>query len=222
MNTHRRTLSLLAAPAVVGAMTIAVPALAGTSTRPAGHEARARSCAVVIVVSRGRRVRACLLRGPRGPRGFTGPAGSRGPTGSRGATGSRGLKGAQGPQGVQGPKGIQGLQGPAGTARAYAVVQPTSPTAANLISGQTSNITAVSEVSAGVYCLAPAAGINPATDTAAVSPEVSYSSPKAPGVIALNTQHTDCPTGDFEVETYAPGKTEPKPETGYAFTIVIP
>ncbi len=215
---HRRTLSLLAAPAVVGTMTIAVPALAGTSTQSAGRAARARNCTAVTVISRGHRVRACLLRGPRGPMGIPGtrgPAGLKGPAGPRGPAGVKGSTGA---------KGETGAPGPAGTARAYAVVQPTSPTAANLIPAQTSNITSVSEVKEGVYCLAPAAGIASATDTAAVSPEVSYDSPgKAPGVIALNAQGTSCPAGNFEVETYAPGKTEPtEPATGYAFTIVIP
>jgi hypothetical protein len=215
MKMQRRTLFLLATPAVVGAMTIAVPALAGTSAGPAGHESRVRSCNAVTVISHRRRVRACLLQGPRG---FTGLTGSRGPTGAKG---SRGPAGSQGPKGAQGAQGAQGPSGPAGTARAYTVVQPTSETAVNLVAAQTSNITGVSEPSPGVYCLATAAGINSATDTAAVSPEVSYSSPgKAPGVIALNAQRADCPAGDFEVETYAPG-TELKLASGYAFTVVV-
>lgn len=212
---RHRTLSLLATPAAVGAMAIAVPALAATSTSPVGHESRVRTCNAVTVLSHGRRVRVCLLRGPRGPRGYTGLTGARGLTGAKG---SRGLTGAQGPKGAQGPAGPAG---PAGTAHAYAVVQPTSETAANLVAGQTSNITGVSEPHPGVYCLAPAAGIESAADTAAVSPEVSYSSPgKAPGVVALNAQRPDCPPGDFEVETYAPG-TELKLASGYAFTIVV-
>jgi hypothetical protein len=212
MTTHRRTLTLLATPAIVGAMIVAVPALAGTDTQPTGHSSRARRCDAVTVISHGRRVRACLLRGPRGPMGLPGP---RGPAGIRGVTGSRGVTGPQG------PKGLQGLTGPAGTARAYAVVQPTLPSAAALIATQTSHITGVSEPSAGIYCLVPAPGIDPAADTAAVSPEVSYSSNHLPGVIALNAQGSDCPAGDFEVETYAPG-TEPKLASGYAFTIVVP
>jgi hypothetical protein len=101
------------------------------------------------------------------------------------------------------------------------VVQPTSPAAATLIASQTSHITGVSEPKEGIYCLAPAAGVNPATDTAAVSPEVSYSSDHTPGAIALNAQGSDCPAGDFEVETYTPS-TEPKLASGYAFTIVVP
>jgi hypothetical protein len=209
MNTHRRTLSLLATPAVVGAMIVAVPALAGKGTQPTGHESRARRCDTLTVLSHGRQVRACLLRGPRGPRGFTGL------TGLRGLTGSRGTTGPQGPKGVQ---GVAGPAGPAGTARAYAVVQPTAP---YLIPGQSSHITSVSEPSAGIYCLAPAAGIYPAADTAAVSPEVGYSSGGNPGVIALNAKGTDCPNANFEVETYAPG-TELKLASGYAFTIVVP
>ena len=213
MNIHHRTLSLLATPAVMGAMTIAVPALAGTSAGPVGHDSRVRSCNAFAVISHGRRVRVCLLRGPRGPRGFTGI------TGARGLTGPKGSRGPTGPQGPRGAQGAQGPAGPAGTAHAYAVVQPTSATAANLVAAQTFNITGVSEPSPGIYCLVPAPGISPATDTAAVSPEVSYSTEKLPGTIALNAQHTDCPAGGFEVETYAPSGT--KPTSGYAFTIVV-
>lgn len=212
MNAQRRMLFLLTAPVIVGATMVAVPALAGTGTHATAHVSRARRCDAVAVISHGRRMRACLLQGPRGPRGLTGP---RGPAGGRGATGGRG------PTGPQGAKGAQGVAGPAGTARAYAVVQPTAPTAATLIAGQTSHITGVSVPSAGIYCLAPAAGISPATDAAAASPEVSYSSSHLPGTIALNAQGSDCPAGNFEVETYTPG---PKPElaSGYAFTIVVP
>jgi hypothetical protein len=214
---HRRTLALLATPAALGAMTVAVPALAGTPSSTA-HQARTGTHCVIAHIGR-KRVRECLLRGPRGA---TGPAGPKGATGSKGVTGSRGRTGATGKTGAQGAPGAAGAaggQGPAGTARAYAVVQPTSPTAANLIAAQTSNITGVSEVEAGVYCLAPAAGISPVSDTAAVSPEVSYSSGGVPGVIALDAQHPHCPTG-FEVDTFAPGTTTLT--SGYAFTIIVP
>jgi Collagen triple helix repeat (20 copies) len=216
-----RTISLLATPAVVGALTVAVPVSAGASAHMAGHAARVRGCNAVTVLSHGRRIRACLLRGPRGPQGAPGPRGAIGPKGNRGAAGKTG------PTGKAGAPGTAGAPGPAGTAQAYAIVQPTSPTAANLVSGQTSNFTAVSEVKPGVYCLAPKAGIDPAADTAAVSPEVSYSSGNVPGTVALNAQHTDCPASDFEVETYAL-KVEPKTEnvtstlaSGFAFTILV-
>lgn len=217
----RRTISLLATPAVVGAMTVAVPALAGTAAQPQGHAASARRCNAVTVLSHGRRVRACLLRGPRG---FTGATGPRGLTGATGKTGGQGKTGAT---------GKTGPQGAAGTAKAYAIVQPTSGTAANLITGQTTgftaNFTGVTEVKVGTYCLAPAAGISPAADTATVSPEVSYSTGGSPGIVALNAQRTDCPTSDFEVQTYAQESydaetktiTAPALATGYAFSIIV-
>jgi hypothetical protein len=219
INMSRRTLSLLATPAVVGAMTVAVPALAGTGAQPAAHAAGARRCRAVTVISHGRRERACLIPGPRGPAGVTG---LRGATGAKGATGKTGKTGATGKTGPTGPQGIPGPTGPAGTARAYAVVQPVqgSATAVDLIAAQTSNITSVSEVKPGVYCLAPAAGIDPAAATAAVSPEVSYSSASTPGVVALNAQATDCAAGDFEVETYATSGTATT-ASGYAFTILV-
>jgi len=92
------------------------------------------------------------------------------------------------------------------------------PSAANLIGA--SNITSVSEPSAGVYCITPAADITPAAGIAAVSPEVSYSAGGAPGTIAVNAQHTHCPASTFEVDTYTPNTTTLA--TGYTFTIIIP
>jgi hypothetical protein len=65
-----------------------------------------------------------------------------------------------------------------------------------------------------------ATAIIPATDTAAVSPEVSYSAAKAVGLVAVNQQREHCPATSFEVDTFAPGGAGPS--TGYAFTIVIP
>ncbi len=208
---RRPALPLLATSAVLGTMAIAVPALAASGQSAPAHSARVR-CNAVIVISHHRRIRACLLQGPRGLTGFPGPKGAKGNNGSRGPTG----------KGVQGEKGLPGPQGPAGTARAYAIVQPTSPTAANLVGA--SNIATVSEPSAGVYCITPAAGISTAAGIAAVSPEVSYSAGNAPGVIAVNAQHTHCAASTFEVDTYAPypPPASPTPTTGYAFTIVIP
>jgi hypothetical protein len=215
---QRQTWSLIAIPAVLGAMAITVPALAGTGSSPKARTARARHCSAVIVISHHRRVRACLIPGPRGFTGFPGP---------RGATGSSGHNGKNGKNGTNGTNGTNGAPGAPGTARAYAVIQPTSPSAANLITP--SGITSVSETSVGgssggVYCIAPAAGINPAADTAAVSPEVSYSSGGAPGVIAVNAQRSHCPSTDLEVDTYAPyvPPATPTLTSGYAFTIVIP
>jgi hypothetical protein len=205
---RRRTLTLLATPAVIAAMTVTVPALAGIPILPSAHSAASTKCFYSRI---GRhRVRECLVPGPRGLRGIPGPAGPRGYTGPTGKTGKTG---------VTGKTGATGPAGPAGTARGFAVVQPTAPNAATLITPR--NITGVSEPASGVYCVAPAAPINAAEETVAVSPEVSYSSGKLPGVVAVNAQRTGgCPATDFEVDTYAPGGTTPT--SGYAFTIVVP
>jgi Collagen triple helix repeat (20 copies) len=206
MRNHKLAIATVAA---LGTLALAVPAFALTVGR-AAH----RHCSAVIVISQGHRVRACLVRGPRGfngPRGQRGLSGTRGPTGPTGATGSRGLKGE---------RGERGLTGPEGTAKAYAIVQPTSSTAVQLITSQTLNITAVTEPAEGIFCLAPTAGIFPASDTATVSPEVSYSSSGAAlGIVAVNAQRPDCPTGNFEVETFkADGKTL---TSEYAFSIIV-
>lgn len=211
---RHRTLMLLATPAVIAAMTVAVPALAGISILPSAHTSSTK-CFVAHVAHH--RVRECLVRGPRG---LPGPAGPRGFTGKTGKTG------ATGPQGKQGNEGKQGIQGPPGTARAYAVVQPKTPSEATLIGPQTSNITSVSEPVPGVFCLAPAAPINAAAEPIVASPEASYSSGQLPGIVAVNAQRQHCPPTDFEVETYAPAEppttTVPTLSSNYAFTIVVP
>jgi hypothetical protein len=222
MNMHRRTLSLLGTPAIVGALTIAVPALAGTGTSPTAHQARARHCSTVIVISHGRRVRACLIQGPRGYTGFpgaTGKTGATGATGKTGATGGTGKTGATGATGKEGKEGLEGFEGAPGTIVAYAIVQPTnSPPTANLINP--SNIASVTEPSTGIYCITTTPGVSLAPGIATVSPEISYGPIAAPGVIAVNAQHTNCPSTPLEVDTYTPGTTTLA--GGYAFTIIVP
>jgi Collagen triple helix repeat (20 copies) len=210
-----RTLALLATPAVVGAMTVAMPALAGTSLLGIGaHEASASHCITAIVHRH--RVRECLVAGPRGPRGFTGAPGPRGFTGAKGSTGSRGATGAKG---ATGATGATGPAGPAGTARAYAVVQTTPEV--KTIAGQSSNITGVTLAAEGIYCVTPAAPIEAAKEAPVVSPEISYTPPgNPPGVIVFNAKHPDCPATALEVETFKPGETTPK--GGYAFSIIVP
>jgi hypothetical protein len=201
---RRRTLTLLATPAVLAAMTVTVPALAGISLDPAAHSS-ASKCFIAHVAKH--RVRECLVRGPRGLRGLPGPAGPRGFTGKTGA------------KGKDGKNGTNGVAGPQGTARGYTVVQPNSPTQATLVGAH--NITGVSEIKEGVYCIAPAAPINAAAETIAVSPEVSYGSAKAPGLIAVNAQRTGgCAATDFEVDTYEPSGS--KLSSNYAFTVIVP
>jgi hypothetical protein len=224
---RRRTLTLLATPAALAAMTVAVPALAGISLEPA-HTSSSK-CFIAHIAKR--RVRECLVRGPRGLRGLPGPAGPRGFTGATGKTGKAGPPGKTGPIGKTGSQGIQGIQGPQGnpgtpgTARAYAVVNPleveeAAASAKGLVVNQTHNVLSVQRVKVGQYCLTAAAGIDPATDTAAVSPEVSYGG-QVPGVIAVNAQpSSDCGAGRFEVDAYNPGGTTAS--NGPAFAIVIP
>jgi len=218
---RQRSLTLIATPAVLGAMTIAVPALAGISIQT-GRTAASHSHCFTAHIGR-HNVRECLIPGPRGPRGLTGPRGLRGlpgPAGPRGFTGPRGPRGytgKTGPQGVQGIQGIQGPAGPAGTARAFAVVNPLP--APTVIAGH--NITGVTERSMGVYCIAPAAPVVAAEETVAVSPEVSYSSGKLPGLITVNAQRTGgCAASEFEVDTYTTSGTTLS--SNYAFTIVVP
>jgi len=206
----RPNLPFIATTAVVGAMAIAVPALASSDSSPAAHTA-ARHCSAVIVVSHGKRIRACLIRGPRGYTGFPGATGKTGATGATGKTGLTGKTGATGKEGLEGPEGEPG------TARAYAVVAPS----ATVVPAQSFNITAVTSPKTGVYCITPAASINPSEDTAAVSAEVSYSTSEAPGLVTLNAQRKNCASTTFEVDTYAPTAT-PALTGGYAFTIVIP
>ena len=140
--------------------------------------------------------------------------GPRRPERSDGQNRSHRQNGAGRQNGANGANGANGID-------AYAIVEPTSPSAASLIGA--SNIIAVSEPSAGVYCITPAPGIA-SSSIAAVSPEVSYSAPgTGPGVIAVNAQHTHCPSTPYEVDTYAPGTTtDTATATGYAFTIAVP
>ncbi|MFZ1924839.1 MAG: hypothetical protein WAU42_01725 [Solirubrobacteraceae bacterium] len=209
---RHRTLTLLATPAVLGAMTIAVPALAGVEDGPTAHSSSSK-CFVARIAKH--RVRECLERGARGLPGPPGPRGLTGATGKTGKTGATGKTGLTGPTGPQGPAGQPGAPG---TARAFALVQPTSPGKPTLIAPQTANITSVSEPALGVYCLAPSAGINPAAEAPVASPEVSYSSKEEVGTIAVNAKSTHCP-GNFEVDTYTPGGVA---SSNYAFTIVVP
>jgi hypothetical protein len=82
------------------------------------------------------------------------------------------------------------------------------------------NITGVSEIKEGVYCIAPAVPINAAEETVAVSPEVSYSSGNLPGLVAVNAQRTGgCTPSNFEVDTFTPAGVV---SSNYAFTIIVP
>jgi hypothetical protein len=225
----RRSLTLLATPAAIAAMSVTVPALAGVSVIPSAKAARKQHCFNVRVGHH--RVRECLIPGPRGPRGFTGLRGLPGPAGPRGFTGPRGPRGhtgATGPTGPTGSPGPAGPQGTPGTARAYAVVNPAAvePAASpnGLVTAQTSNFVSVHRAlnaGAGVYCLAPSPSINPAAEPAIVTGEAGYSLNVAVPIAVLEAHAKDCATGEFEVETYdarSPTSTSPNA----AFAIVAP
>jgi hypothetical protein len=224
-----RSVARIATVATLGAVSIAVPALASMGLARSAHPAASATHCFSVQVGR-RHVRECLIPGARGPTGARGPAGARGPrgfvgahgtNGSVGHTGAKGAGGAKGTTGASGPTGPTGPPGPQGppAASAYAVVT-SSPTGVELVAAQSANFTEVREVEPGVYCLTPAPPVNPEAETATVSPAISNSNTEAPGVIALNTQHEHCPGSTFEVDTYAAGAT--KPSEGHAFTIAIP
>jgi hypothetical protein len=88
------------------------------------------------------------------------------------------------------------------------------------VAAQSANVTGVSEAKTGVYCVSPAASIEVAKEAPVVSPEISYSTGNAPGLIAVNVQHPNCAGNAFEVDTFAPATSAPT--GGYAFTIVVP
>lgn len=222
---RHRTLMLLATPAVIAAMTVAVPALAGVSILPSAHTASTK-CIVARIAKH--RVRECLVRGPRGLPGPAGPRGLPGPTGKTGKTGPTGKTGAAGKAGATGatgPAGATGPIGPQGTARAFAVVNPGEVEAAasskGLVTAQTSNFSSIHRISPGTYCLAPTAGINPAGEPAIVTGESSYSTGGVVALAVLEAQHKDCASGEFEVITYD-ARSAGSPTSNAGFAIAAP
>lgn len=229
MTPSRRTLTILATPAVIASMTVAVPALAGIvspkAAKPVSATAARRARVCVTVHIRRRLIRVCTIPGPRGPRGPQGPIGRTGPKGATGAKGAKGSTGAKGPTGPTGPTGATGPQGLPGPGRAYAVVNPaavgSTTSASGLVTGQSYGFTGVRSPSAGVYCLTASAGVNPASEPAIVSGETSYSSQGVVPIATLNAQRSSCNSGEFEVVTY--NATSPSaPAGGAAFAILVP
>jgi collagen triple helix repeat protein len=210
----RRSITLLATPSAIAAMSAAVPALAGVAL-PGTSRAPKQHCFVVHIKHKS--VRECLIPGPVGPRGPKGIRGLPGPHGPRGFTGPRGKRGPIGPQ------GLQGVQGPPGspTVKAFAVVDPanvqSTASSSGLIAAQTSNFSSVHRPTTGIYCLAPVAPIEAAHEPAMVTGEASYSTSGAVPIAALNAQGKDCSAGEFEVVTYdARSPTAPSSSVGFA------
>jgi hypothetical protein len=211
-----RTLLLLCTPAVIAAVSVAVPALAGSSggqahngdvhARPsaASKKRAANARTRCFYTGKGKhRTRMCEIAGPaggRGPRGFVGPHGKRGFTG---------------------PVGNTGATGPGGVARAYALVSVQGGVV-QLVTALSHEFAAVTPIAHGKYCLTPAATIRPSETPAAVSGESWYGEPGVVPLAVLNAQHHDCAASEFEVETYNLGKTPPELSSQVAFSIVVP
>ncbi|HEY7286550.1 MAG TPA: hypothetical protein VH497_13955 [Vicinamibacterales bacterium] len=132
------------------------------------------------------------------------------------------VSGCSGPPGPQGPQGAAGPAGAAGSARAYA----RWALGTGLVASQTLNFTAVSSPSPGVYCLTPAAGIDPAKT-------VAFAEYGADGVMTSNVSrmafatidygHHNCTAAQFQVITgvqNAAGTLTIQQMNG--FTIMVP
>jgi pilus assembly protein FimV len=132
---------------------------------------------------------AAAARGLRGRRGKTGKTGKPGKTGKTGPTG---------PAGPQGTQGAPGAAGASGTAfQGFAAVSASGAT----VGSYNATVTAKS---AGIFCVVPASGI----DALGFPPVVVVdgSGTTAAGATAVDVfPEQNCSTGQFEVDTYAPG-----------------
>ena len=124
--------------------------------------------------------------------------------------------------GPEGDSGAAGAAGAPGTARAYAQVNSYK---FHFGMALAKNFTAVSHPDTGVYCLTPAAGIDPTLAPAVVSPEWADSH----GWDLLTEWDSTgsfaggpCSTGDYVVRTFQlPGGT-PTPSDEVAFVVIVP
>src|SRR4051812_3568140 len=104
------------------------------------------------------------LDGPQGPDGERGPKGATGPAGVNGTDGAAGQPGAPGAPGTPGAPGSQGPQGPRGFGRAFATIDPNTP---SVVGARSNGVTAVSRPSDDDYC------ISVDFDAASTSPAVT-------------------------------------------------
>jgi hypothetical protein len=124
------------------------------------------------------------------------------------------LKGHRGPEGPSGPQGPAGATGAAGTARAYADVDNSTP---SLVAARTKNFTAVTRTDDGVYCLTPAAGIDPRAVATSTAEDFGLSD--TDGFVMVVGSGSDCSAGQFEVET---DDLDGDPTNDMAFYLVVP
>ena len=153
-----------------------------------------------------------------GALGLQGTPGVKGDPGVQGTMGPPGVTGPQGPQGAAGPQGLPGTPGAAGTARAYAQVNSFNYTFGMVLA---KNITGVTHPETGVYCVTPAAGIDPTLTPCVVSPEWADSA--GYDLFAeWDSSGGPCPAGDYAVRTYQlPGGTPTASDT-VAFVLIVP
>jgi len=134
-----------------------------------------------------------------------GSDGANGSDGSDGSDGGDGLTGPPGPAGPEGPRGYPGIEGPQGppgengTARAYALVDPTCPGSSCTFS-RSKGITSVTRVATGNYCVT-APGISSDAFPAYAAVEfMKTASPRANASAVVSTAD-DCPSQGFLVIT---------------------
>jgi hypothetical protein len=122
---------------------------------------------------------------------LTGPAGAKGATGATGATG---------PAGPAGPAGAPGAQGAPGTARAFG---ETVNNDGALIEARSKNAT-VRHAGTGVYCITPAAGIDPATASLLATADFANSG-TSKTIAQIRSSNLDCAAGELEVRIWNDG-----------------
>jgi hypothetical protein len=101
------------------------------------------------------------------------------------------------------PRGEQGPQGPAGTARAYATVQPDASFAPGTKHPGFVDVFEPDGHPFGINCLVPEPGIDVTSPVSAVaSPEWTWSGTSS-SFIHAQTNVVECPEGTLEVRAYA-------------------
>ncbi len=186
---RHRTLTLLATPAVLGAMTVAVPALAGVDDGPAAH-----SSSTQMLRRAHRQTPRARVPGARTPRpsGTTRPAWAHRPHGQNRKNWRHRQNGRHrknGPHRAHRTSRPSRQPGAPGTARAFALVQPTS--AGQTHSDRCPNLPtspASANQSRASTASPPPLRIDSAAEVPVASPEVSYSSKEAAGTIAVNAK----------------------------------
>ena len=120
--------------------------------------------------------------------------------------------------GPPGDPGTPGTPGAGGTARAYAQVNSFTYSFGIVLA---KNVTGVTHPETGVYCVTPAAGIDPTLTPCVVSPEWADSA--GYDLFAeWDSSGGPCPAGDYAVRTYQlPGGTPTASDT-VAFVLIVP